>query len=273
VDPVPCDTAFLLGSGVVANAWVPVIQALREFRPHSEITKDEHANFVLAWWVYHQRSRFMRMRMYDVTGEDREAYGRVERQDLRLRQNIAAHIRVAAEQEFYGIRRAAVPFLHDERWGATRFFVTTNWDRVLENELAMRPESVVHIHGDVEVPNTLYLPTETSTEPYRSKEENAQLASFIRSAVQVIQGARQLCIYGLSLSPLDAELNVVLGVGLEPRSGPPVPIYVCNLKRDVAETMWRVRAALDGAANVNIHGIAVEPESSPPVPDGWDLRH
>ena len=101
---------------------------------------------------------------------------------------------------------------------------------------------------------------------------NARLASFTRSAVQILQGARQVCIYGLSLSPLDAELNVVLGVGLEPRSGPPIPIYVCNLKTEVAETMWRVRAALDGAANANIHGIAVEPESSPPVPDGWDLR-
>jgi hypothetical protein len=210
--------------------------------------------------------------MDDVTDDDREAYRRIERQDLRLRENIAAHIRVAAEQEFYGLRRAVVPFLHDERWGTNRLFLTTNWDRVLENDLALGPESVVHIHGDVQAPSTLYLPTETSTEPYRTDEGNARLASFTRSAVQVIQGARQVCIYGLSLSPLDAELNVVLGVGLEPRSGPPVPIYVCNLRSELTETMWRVRAALDGAANATIYGVAVEPEISSPVPEGWDLR-
>jgi hypothetical protein len=270
-DPIPCDTVFLLGAGAITNAWVPVIQALREFRPHAEITTGEQANFVLAQWVYHQRSRALRLAMDDVIEEDRETARRVERQDLRLRQNIAAHIRVAAEQDFYGVRRGLVPLLHNPQWGERRFIITTNWDRALETDLGFRRESVIHIHGDVEVPSLLYLPTETAAEPYRSREQNAQVAAHTSSAVRIIQGAKQLCIYGLSLSPLDAELNVVLGVGLEPREGPPVPIYVCNLKEAVSETAWRVRAALDGVANTRIGEVEVERENDPPVPPGWDL--
>jgi hypothetical protein len=90
--------------------------------------------------------------------------------------------------------------------------------------------------------------------------------------VQIIQGAQQVCIYGLSMSPLDAELSVVLGVGLEPRMGPPVPIFVCNLQSELAETIWRVRAALDGVANTTIEGVPLDPEASPPVPPDWDQR-
>jgi hypothetical protein len=42
------------------------------------------------------------------------------------------------------------------------------------------------IHGDVQAPSTLCLPTETSSEPYRTDEDNARLAS-----LQVIHPARE----------------------------------------------------------------------------------
>ena len=273
-EPIPCDTVFLMGAGAVANSWVPVIQALREFSPQQEVRTGDQANFVLANWVYHLRSGAVRLKMDDATDEDRQIVHRLGLRDRRLRQEIAAHIRVAAEQDFYRLRRAAVPLLHDPRWGVHRFFVTTNWDHALETELGFRSESVVHIHGDVESPNTLYLPTETADEPYSKAEENARIAALTRSAVQVIQGAKQVCIYGLSLSPLDAELGIVLTVGLESLPGrKPVPVYVVNLKEEVKETSWRIRAVTNGAVDADIYSCPIEREPEPDVPEGWDQRH
>jgi hypothetical protein len=267
------DTVFMLGSGAVANAWVPVIAALQEFRPTARVTQPDHANFVLSWWVYHQRSRAMRIQMADLTDEDRRANRNIEEEDLRLRQNIAAHIRCASDQTFYCLRRQAVGVINERRWGAQRFFLSTNWDRLPEMELGLSTTSTFHIHGDVEKPDCLYLPTETSTEPYRAAVANEHIAELTGTAWQMLQQARQVCIYGLSLSPLDVEVNVILGVGLEPRPGPPIPVYVYNLRGNpLDEAVWRVRAAAHPEARLEIHAMPLERETDPDVPAGWDRR-
>jgi hypothetical protein len=267
------DTVFLLGSGAVANAWVPVVAAVREFHSHAQVTNGDEANFVLAWWVYHQRTRALRMQRGDLTPEDRERNLQLEVSDLKLRQTIAAYLRVASEQNFFRLRPQAVALLTDRRWGESTFFLTANWDRLLEMDMAYPSASVIHIHGEVEKPSCLYLPTETSTENYRSQEVNEHIARLTGTAWQVIRDARQLCIYGLSLSPLDAELAAVLGVGLEPREGPPFPVYVYNLRgKHLDEAVWRVRAATHPEARVEIHPMPLDLEPDPPVPTDWDLR-
>jgi hypothetical protein len=267
------DTVFLLGSGAVANAWVPVVAAVQEFYSHAQVTNGEEANFLLAWWVYHQRARALRVQRGDLTPENRELNAQVEVSDLRLRQTIAAHLSVASEQDFFRLRRQAVAVLNDRRWGDGRVFLTANWDRLLEMEMAYPSASVIHIHGEVEKPSCLYLPTETSTENYRSQEVNEHIARLTGTAWQVIRDARQLCIYGLSLSPLDAELAAILGVGLEPRDGPPFPVYVYNLRgKPLDEAVWRVRAATHPEAKVDIYPMALDKEPDPPALGGWDLR-
>ncbi len=47
------DTVFLLGSGIGANSWTPVISALQEFHPPASVTTPDHANF----WLSQARSR------------------------------------------------------------------------------------------------------------------------------------------------------------------------------------------------------------------------
>lgn len=265
------DTVFLLGSGLNANSWVPVISAVREFYPHADASTPEHANFVLAWWVYHQRTRALRMQK-GMTEEERKRNEDVATSDLGLRQTIAASIRVASDQRFFMIRRNATAVLGDRKWGDTRFYLTTNWDRMLEADLGLPSSAVTHIHGEIEKPSCLYLPSETSTEPYRTDDANKHIALLTGTAWQVLRDAKQVCIYGLSLSPLDAELSAIVGVGLEPRDGPPLPVYVYNVREALDETVWRVRALTHPESKVDIRAVVVEPEPDPVVPSGWDLR-
>lgn len=212
------------------------------------------------------------MRMEDVTEDDRTTNRSIEADDLRLRQSIAAHISMAATQGFFCLRRRVVPVLRNHEWGPSQLFLTTNWDRLLETDLAMTPKSVVHIHGDIATPSGVYLPTETSTEMYRPDEANDHIGQLTGTAVRILQGARRICIYGLSLSPLDAEVNVILGVGLEPRATPLPPVYVYNIKSDLDATVWRLRAALHPGAVVDIRPVAVEAEVAPPIPHDWYLQ-
>jgi hypothetical protein len=267
------DTVFLLGSGAVANAWVPVVAAVQEFYAHARVTNEHEANFVLAWWVYHQRIRALRVQKGNLSEEAQERNRQLEISDLGLRQTIAAYLRVASEQSFFRLRPQAVGVLNDQRWGDSRVFLTANWDRLLEMDMAYPAKSVVHIHGNVEKPSCLYLPTETSTELYRTEEANKHIGLLTGTAWQFIRDARQLCIYGLSLSPLDAELGVVLGTGLEPRDGPTFPVYVYNLRgKQLDEAVWRVHAATHPKARVEIHPMPLDWEPDLPVPESWDRR-
>lgn len=276
-DTPVCDTVFLLGSGIVANAWVPVISGVDEFYPHARVRTADQANFWLAWWVYQQRTRAELMRRTDLGDERGDTERRdkeLDASDLGLRQTIAANIRAATDRpDFFRLRRDAVRLLQTERsrWGRSAFFLTTNWDRLLESELSISSKSVMHIHGDVEMPSCLYLPTETSTEGYRLPDINEHIGALTGSAWDLIAKARQLCIYGLSLSPLDAELAAILGTGLAHHSEP-LPVYVCNIPESMEETIWRVRAASHPEARLDIRPLPVAKEPEPSVPAGWHKR-
>jgi hypothetical protein len=95
---------------------------------------------------------------------------------------------------------------------------TTNWDTVLERALRAGgfPDRVVHLHGtcDRKSGEHLYLPTEVADEPYRTKFELANFAVPRATLVATLQQAQRLVLYGLALSPLDAELGQVLASGM-----------------------------------------------------------
>ena len=98
-------------------------------------------------------------------------------------------------------------------------FVSTNWDTVIDAEaqrLVKQKYSdseqvkVFHIHGSIEEHQNLYLPSETSQENYRSVEENEKLGLNHYTTLQFLSDANSVILYGISLDPLDAELNLLL---------------------------------------------------------------
>jgi hypothetical protein len=59
------------------------------------------------------------------------------------------------------------------------------------------------------------LPSETAFEPYFEEAQQLALFRMLRNLVREMDSANILVLYGLSLSPLDAELSLWLSMGLD----------------------------------------------------------
>jgi len=120
---------------------------------------------------------------------------------------------------------------------------------------------VVHIHGVVDEHSCIYLPSETSYEAHRSDEANQRIGKFTGTAWHVIQATRRLCIYGLSLSALDAELSWIVRVGLEAHTGKTLRIHLFDLRAELPKLEWRVRLLLPRNSDIQIEGHPVDEEA------------
>lgn len=81
---------------------------------------------------------------------------------------------------------------------------------VKEKYLDIESAKVFHIHGSIEAHKHLYLPSETSMENYRSDAENYKLGYDHFTTFRFISEVNVIILYGISLDPLDAELNLLL---------------------------------------------------------------
>lgn len=262
------DTLFLVGSGINENSWAPIIAAIQEctrkILPEANVESPSQANSFLAWWVYQRRLRAARMSRDDVPPTPAAVVQAIEREDLGLAQTIAAHLRLASDGDAFRLRPRFVEVQAQRQWdtGGGRQFLTANWDRLLEIQLHLYPQGVLHIHGDVERPSSLYLPSETSAEAYRSDLAKDHIARLTGTAWQAIRDTRQLCIYGLSLSPLDAELQFMLGAGVAARGGTPLPVHLFDLRARLEEVAWRVRlACAHNVGSISLEKHAVDDDA------------
>src|SRR6266849_5907962 len=99
------DTAFLVGAGINDPMWDPVIAAINEFHSAPGVQTGEQANHWLAWWVYAQRMRALRMARNDITPEVRAQNDELAAENLRLRRTIAEHLQRAAAAKEIRLRR------------------------------------------------------------------------------------------------------------------------------------------------------------------------
>jgi len=260
---VHSQTVFLFGAGAVEDPWAPIISAIQEHHPEARVQDGQQANHYLAWWVYAQRLRARRIEKGGLSPEKRAELDRLKDDDDQLREGIAKHLVRATVEKTYQLRRRFVEVVGQPRWkqrgGA--LYLTTNWDRLPEVTMAVPEKSVVHLHGDVSSPTCIYLPTETAHEAHRSREANDHIGLLTGTAWQVIQGTDQLCIYGLSFSPLDAELSWVVRVGLEGHTRESMRIYVFDLRAELPKLEWRIRLLLPPGQAIAIEKHAVDEDA------------
>ncbi len=199
--------------------------------------------------------------MGGLSPEKQRELDRMADDDLQFRQIIAAHLMRVTEDKSYELRRRFVEVVGQSRWKSGRrgvIYLSTNWDHLLEKAMALSSKSIVHLHGDVSRPACIYLPSETSHEAHRSPESNKYIATLTGTAWQVIRDTRQLCIYGLSLSPLDAELSWVLQAGLDAHTRETLRIHLFNRGEELDKVEWRVRLLLPSGSNIEIEKHAVD---------------
>ena len=210
-------TALIVGAGAVENAWAPVVRAIQ---PYYEVPlTPDGANCVLARLVYLLRwyasidSEFAKRELTRLK-QFRAQIQRALCMELRKSQRLKE---INVRKEFATIVMNLL--IQDDRRLAL-MLITTNWDTVVATALSdilnitmrgtLRP---LHIHGSIDDEQTLYLPTEMTKEPYRTREEEQKIGGLHGSIWRGLEDAHRVILYGLSLSPLDAELGQTLAAG------------------------------------------------------------
>lgn len=245
--------ALIVGAGAVEQAWDPVLRALQPLYDFP-LTSDGANSFMarlvylLRWWCSDPS---------DLGKSEKNKHLNFLRQ---IREAIAHEI---CQSELRGSisARKELEVLFREwmlPYGNRFILLTTNWDTVVANSIQnfLREDFKVslnplHIHGSAADPNTLYLPSEMTKEPYRSRAEENAIGTTHGTAWRALETAQRVVIYGLSLDPLDAELGQTLACGL---SNPGIEeILIVNPNH--AAVAHRINLLLDFKREIRVTGL------------------
>lgn len=244
--------ALIVGAGAVENGWNPVLRALREQFP-MDLTADG-ANTHLARAVY-----LLRWWSTDQTEHGKKCFAETLNYFNKTKATIVSELQLS--QKTGEIRaRAALSTILDKFIvpNPGRFILlSTNWDHVVETAVHKHLDphfrcsiNTIHIHGSIDDQSTMYFPTEVTKEPYRSPKEEIAIGTVHGTAWRTLETATKAIIYGLSLSPLDAELCQILACGFA--SNKLKEILIINPHpTDVAH---RVNVLLDRRFKVSVFG-------------------
>lgn len=205
--------AILVGAGAVEHAWEPILNVFR--LAYGNETDADSANFLFA-------KSICALRLYSKLDKgSKQLKDELETVSL-MKEIIGDSLKQAQKSGILQPRKAFTKVLDtfvlcnpNNLFG----FVTTNWDTVIDAEadrwvkekyLDIESAKVFHIHGSIEAHDSLYLPSETSMENYRSDAENHKLGYDHFTTFQFMSEANVIILYGISLDPLDAELNLLL---------------------------------------------------------------
>jgi hypothetical protein len=213
-DPAPRIVLFA-GAGAVKRSWEPIRRAMRRTFP--ALRTAENADFAVAHLVYQLRLACSQAKAGGAhMARQRTLHEQLERvrRDIAselLRAQTSGELRTHAAFEKVVQRFALVD-------GGSLTLVTTNWDEVVDRRVTelcspshAQRLSIHHLHGRLTEPDSLYLPSEMRCEPYRDERKIEDLEALHAQAMQRLQHADRMIVYGLSLSPLDVELAFALG--------------------------------------------------------------
>lgn len=206
---------ILVGAGAVENAWFPILNAFKILLGY-EIDMDA-ANCLFARYVYLLRfySKLPNAQAIDNLKIETEQVNFIKKiicEQIEQAQNLGI---IRPRQEF---KKILNEFIFNDVNNEFSL-ISTNWDTTIDNEadkivqqvyLNVKSSKCFHIHGSIEFPHKLYLPSEMSYENYRLNEENEKSGYNHFLTIRILEQANQIILYGLSLDPLDAELSQVL---------------------------------------------------------------
>ncbi|MEO9210237.1 MAG: hypothetical protein ABI208_04015 [Ginsengibacter sp.] len=209
------DIALICGSGAVDNSWNPIFRAIKPTHFKSDFTK-EGANTALALLVYNLR--FHTGKNYDLNDS---VLIKCKTILENTRNAICEHIKFSQQtkelkvhSEFQEIVSNIILPLCNRL-----LLISTNWDTVIDDAICTIPAfkniKCLHIHGTYKDSTTLYLPTEICSEKYRTQPEEFTLGRQHGAAMTALKNAQVIILYGLSISPLDAELLQIIGSGMD----------------------------------------------------------
>jgi hypothetical protein len=269
------DTVFIVGTGAEEGAWRPVIAAINHVLRRISPMRLRDGDCVLANCILAEHVHRRRMFHSPIYAQHSADPGKVEtlkatidQLDRTLKGAIRSWLMAAVNAGDVQLRPRFEKVLRQGQWGRM-VFLTTNWDHSLPlflGSLAASKEAgngplAFPIHGacwpDSLVPEGLplpmLLPSETHHDPQNSTPE---LVSAFRTAgrifLSLLQSAKHVCLYGLSLDPLDAQLSNLLRSALAGRS---CPISIFNLASEEEHLVRRVRYLVEPSSTVQFEAV------------------
>lgn len=207
--------AIITGAGAVENAWSPILKILGPMNSY-QVDADA-ANCFFARRIY-------LLRMYSKYSDNKAVENLKEELDIvkKLKELICEFINNDQKLGILKVRKEFKMILYrfvfsdsENSFG----LISTNWDTIVDHEANeiiktyytnIDNAKCFHIHGSVESPDRLYLPSETSHENYRTDEENKIHGYNHFVTLRFLKEANRIILYGISLDPLDAELTQIL---------------------------------------------------------------
>jgi hypothetical protein len=236
------DTVLLVGAGAENGAWRPVIQAIRDTDPGAGVVQDpDHANFYMAKLIAVVRG-FCAIR--DKTGK--QPPGSILDKLRQLKDRISIRLREAADDQTLTLHPHFLATAGDFEWTASKLFVTTNWDDLIER--AFPSEKVHHLHGAISSPSSLFLPSDYGFDSAHSAEVRESMMCAQDDCIKELWKARTVVIYGLGLAPIDGELAAVCATGFARDSSqqPLERIVIYNVEKARRQILDRVKLLLAG---------------------------
>jgi hypothetical protein len=206
----PYETVFLIGNGVVENGWEPFREAIDSFV--GEPVKISPID-VSAYVVFQTR-------LYSKPGTRKELFDVEAKRLSSLKAEICKSFASAQQQNRISLKESKD--YASELANGRSIVVTTNWDTLLVEKYTNTGRySVVSLHGNVRAPTGIYLPTETTLEPYWKEHDEAyrHLHAVHRLAVSLLDGASRIVVWGSSLDSYDAEVSVILAACAKGKAG------------------------------------------------------
>lgn len=199
------DTVFIVGNGAIVNGWEPVKEAFERAGGIDELLLDPAEPF--SYLVYELR---VLARKKDINPSVARLYRKRYRFMNKLRRAIAHAFKKAADTGKICLKVPRDAAFKDLFSRGKTSIITTNWDTLLHRDFSEYP--ILSLHGWVNDARTLYLPSEITFEPYRDfRDLQAQkLSAAHRAAIELLQNARHVVLWGISLSMYDAEICVLL---------------------------------------------------------------
>jgi len=198
---------FLFGAGAVENAWAPVIKAIKNTTNRD--INEQNANSFFAQQIYLARF-YSRITHPEAKISLQHAISNLSV----LKREICKELYEAQQKKEIKARKETIDII--ETFSNFPYsndcFISTNWDTTIEDEISKfysKKISCLHIHGDIN--SDIYLPTEITTESYRNQHEEINFGRKHSSLINCLENSNALIIYGLSMSPLDAELLQTIG--------------------------------------------------------------
>jgi hypothetical protein len=243
-DPKHIDTVFLVGSGAEEGSWDPVCEAIRSLDIEGlgspkTVWGGEAANTYFCLLVTGLRQTYLAG--FPEAEKIRPAFEEAHRT---LKRRIADCLRAGCKENRMRLRPEFVETARTFWSVGSCAFLTTNWDPLLKNWVASHggpADRVKNLHGEIDDPDHLLMPSEMMQECYRKPEDELVMTGLAKKW-GAFEAARRLVIYGHSLSPLESGLLLTLFMGFS--KAPGGEILIVNRKGEMERVAERLTPLL-----------------------------